>query len=75
MIPDLINHIFTERGHRWRVGGTLRIPSEEDIRKALDRAAGMLYSEPVGTTLTVGGLVIEKTHTGHDVYVHVGEYA
>lgn len=75
MIADLINHIFTETGHRWRVGGSLRIPDEDNIRLALDEAARLLYTEKVGATLTVGGLIVEKRDKGYDVYVRVGNYS
>lgn len=54
--------------------GKAHEPTESDVRKALDEAVKMLYSEKVGTTLNVGGLHIEKTDSGHDVYVYVGDY-
>lgn len=74
MLIDWILHIFSETGRFWKVDGKAHEPTESDVRKALDEAVKMLYPEKVGTTLNVGGLHIEKTEGGHDVYVYVGDY-
>lgn len=74
MLIDWILHIFAETGRFWKVEGKAVEPTQDDVRKALDEATKMLYAEKVGTTLNVGGLHIEKTTRGHDVYVYVGDY-
>lgn len=74
MIIKLIDYVFTFTGRTWKIGGKDMEPTEDDIRKALDRAAELLYRMSVGDSLTVAGLHIVKTYDGHDVYVHVGEY-
>ena len=74
LITDLVNHIFVETGRRWKIGGAMLTPTEKDIEQALDAAAKMLYDEEVGSSLSVGGLIIEKTDNGFDAYVHVGEF-
>ena len=75
MIEQIISKFFAERNWTWRLkGGRVVTPSEDDVLAALDEAAKQLYAEPPGTILQVGRLIIEKKHTGHDVYMHVGEY-
>lgn len=75
MIEQIISEWFTNRGWTWRLKGDRVVtPSEQDVLDALDEAAKQLQTHPVGTQLQVGRLIIEKKHTGHDVYVYVGEY-
>lgn len=74
MLIDLILYVFTSTGRFWNVGGKATTPTEEDVRKTLDEAARLLYSEEVGTSLTVGGLHIIKHETGYDTYVYTGNY-
>lgn len=75
MIEQIISQFFRDRGWTWRLkGGRVVTPSEQDVLAALDEAAKQLHKEPVGSTLQVARLIIEKKHTGHDVYVYVGEY-
>jgi len=74
MVIDLILEIFTATGRFWKADGKAITPTEDDVRAALDEAARILYAEEVGTSVTVGGLKIEKTETGHDVYAYVGQY-
>lgn len=77
MIYDLLEYIFITTGMRWRIGPSLRLPSESNIKDALDEAASMLYPEDVGTSITVDtiGLHVTKTDTGFKVYALVGEYS
>lgn len=75
MIEQIISEFFAKRGWTWRLkGGTVVSPSESDVIAALDEAAAQLRNQPVGSTLQVARLLIEKKHTGHDVYMYVGEY-
>ena len=76
MTETLINYVFTKRNHRWNLKGERVgiIPTETEITEALDEAARVLYDEPVGSRLEVGGLVIVKRPRTHDVYVYVGDY-
>lgn len=71
---DLIMRVFSATAREWRIGGELQAVTESDVRKALDEAASELYNREDGSTFTMGGLHIEKTRTGYDVYVHVGTY-
>lgn len=75
MIVKLIDYVFTFTGRKWKIGGEYRVPSEDDVKKVLDSAADALYSKQVGSTFSMGGLHVEKTRDGFDVYVHVGEYS
>lgn len=74
MLESIIYYVFVKTGRMWKVGGKLIRPSEEDIMVLLDEAAVRLAQEPVGTRLDKGGLIVEKKHRGHDVYVMVGSY-
>jgi hypothetical protein len=70
-----IRRLFRENAWTWNIKGKGSVvPDEDDIERALDLAAEMLYSESIGTRLSVGRLIIEKTHQGHDVYCFVGNY-
>jgi len=75
VLERLISDWFRQNGWTWNLkdGGTV-IPSDNDVEKALDEAARILYNEKPGTKLQVGRLIIEKRHVGHDVYVYYGEY-
>lgn len=75
MVENIIHKFFTEKGWTWKLkGGKVVVPSEQDVLDALDEAARQLHTAPVGSTLQVGRLIIEKKHLGHDVYMFVGEY-
>lgn len=74
MIADLISHVLVETGRQWKIGDKMTQPTETDIVQVLDKAATYLYDEKVGSTFTVGGLLIEKTIDGYEAYVRVGSY-
>jgi len=75
VVEQIISEFFADRGWTWNLKrGRMVTPSESDVQAALDEAAKQLYNQPVGTQLEVGRLIIQKKHTGHDVYVYVGEY-
>lgn len=70
----LIIHVFTVTGRRWKIGESRVTVNHNHVKGVLDEAAKMLYAEKVGVTLQTGGLIIEKTKKGYDVYAHVGSY-
>lgn len=74
MIAQMISEWFNTIGHEWKTTGGYIEPSEEDVTKVLDNAAGRLYDSPVGTRLETGGLIIEKREYGFDVYCYLGNY-
>lgn len=74
-VTDELARVFRREGWTWNLKDKSSVvPDEDDIDAALDAAARMLYTEPVGTQLEVGRLIIVKKHHGHDVFVFVGEY-
>lgn len=74
MIEELAR-IFRKNGWTWSLKDRGHIvPGEEELQAALDEAARILYPEPVGTQLDMGGLIIVKRNLGHDVYVFAGPY-
>ena len=74
-IEDDLAEVFKKNVWTWTLkGGRVVIPTADDIEHALDEAARMLYTEPVGTQLEVGRLIIKKQTRGHDVYIYAGPY-
>jgi hypothetical protein len=74
MIEELIERIYKERQHKWKIDNKMVVPTENDIMLALDEVARLLHTEEPGTRLDIGGLIVDKTYRGHDVYVYVGSY-
>jgi hypothetical protein len=74
LIASLASEVFERLGHTWKIGGTDHVPTEEDVRVALDKAASILYSMKTGERIVVGGLIIEKRDHNHDVYIYLGNY-
>ena len=74
MIASLVEDLFKKIGQEWKIGGEHRPVEESDVEKVLDEAAVRLYDREVGTQLETGGLIIEKTRHGFDVYAYVGPY-
>ena len=70
---ELSEH-FAKHEFTWKLTDGNVSPSEVDMLDALDKAAEVLYDEPVGAQLEVGRLIIAKTHTGFDVYAFFGSY-
>lgn len=74
MLEKIISEWFRKNNWTWNLKSGTVSPSETDVEDALDEAARILYNENVGAQLEVGRLIIKKKHTGHDVYMYVGEY-
>jgi len=74
MIEMMVTDTFDKIGHRWNTDQGLVRVDDDDVTRVLDHAAKVLYNEPVGTRLSIGGLIIEKRATGHDIYVYLGNY-
>lgn len=75
MLETRIADMLKAVGIQWNLKGGKRVqPTEEDVEKALDEAARVLYNGSIGDRLDVAGLIIEKMPNGHDVYVYVGTY-
>ena len=74
MIERIVTDVFHRIEHMWKSERLYFVPSEDDVRKVLDKAAETLYDEPIGTQLQTGGLIIEKAPKGYDVYVFTGNY-
>ena len=74
MIADIVAGVFERIGHTWKTDQGDIVPSEQDVEQFLDRAAAALYDYSDGDRFESGGLIIDKTRHGHDVYVYVGNY-
>lgn len=71
-MEKLIRYILQQTGRVWSGDDGDFLPDESDVQTVLDKAAEILYDEPVGTRLEVGGMIIEKQTTGFDVYTYTG---
>lgn len=66
---------FKQNNFHWSLLNKGRVvPDEADVESVLDEAARVLYNEPPGTYLSVGRLIIERTESGHNVYMFIGSY-
>lgn len=74
MDVKLVAEFFRRLGRKWKIGGILRVPSEDDLVTTLDKARETLYAEPIHSSLEVGGLLVRRVlpHT-FEVYVYVGD--
>lgn len=74
-VERIVANWFKENDFQWVVKNKGRVvPDEADIELVLDEAARVLYNEPVGSYLSVGRLIVERTEDGHSVYMYVGDY-
>lgn len=75
MLEDMIAEALERAGIQWKSGDKMIQPTAADVRQVLDAAASRLYSEDVGTRLETGGIVVDKTATGFDVFVYSGFFS
>jgi hypothetical protein len=67
--------LFQQFGYSWKINGEDTVPSEDDLKKALDRAKELLYDEPVPSQLEVGRLIVRRwADHKFDVYLQLGTY-
>lgn len=76
MLTEIVATIFRKLGHTWVLDNDkVIVPDSQDIERFFDEAVKHLWTEPVGTRLTSGSMIIEKAPEDHyDVYVYVGNY-
>lgn len=70
---DIADH-FVLRNWQWTFDGESRIPTSEEVAGNLDKSIAVLYNEPEGTSLQVGGMIIHKSAGHYDIYAHFGEW-
>lgn len=74
MDVKLLAEHFKKTGRTWKIGGTLKLPDEDDLQKTLDKAREALYAEPVPSELEVGGMLIRRVQEElFEVYAYVGD--
>lgn len=76
-LEETIAAWFGDRDYTWRLNDGREIqPSPEDVRKALDKAASILYDGRPGDTIEIAGisLLVVKTDTGFRAYALAGTY-
>lgn len=64
--------VFDENKYEWMIDGVLTVPSEQDILDTLQEMAKQIESTPDGTWMELGHLIIIKTGSFIDVYLHHG---
>lgn len=70
LVKELVGQ-FVERGYKWQIGGKLKPPTVDDMKKILDKADSMMQD---GMQMEIARLVLVKTGQHLDVYMFVGDY-
>lgn len=68
-----LHDIFVKRGYKWNIGGHLLTPTSADILETLKKIRERLDNEPVGTSIDVGRLKVQKTDEGLETYIYIGD--
>jgi hypothetical protein len=69
-----LTDLFKSLNYRWKIGGELRTPTEDDLEKTLDIAKQKLYDQPIDSQLQVGQLLVKRyAKDKFDVYLRMGE--
>lgn len=64
---------FNRNAWTWSIDGKDVIPDADTLQQAIDSAMSRLYTEPTGTQLSVGRLIVRKESDSFDIYVMTGE--
>lgn len=74
MDAKLLAELFNRLGYTWKIGGVLKIPTQDDLEKTLDKARQALYDEPVPSELEVGRLLIRRVQPDvYETYLYIGD--
>lgn len=63
---------YEHNGYLWAMGGGMKIPTADDLAKAVNKMVERIENEPDQTKLAMGRLIVEKTGDVYDAYVYVG---
>lgn len=69
-----IHDIFSRRGFVWNFSDGRRVPTEEELNSTILNAIEALKPEADNTQLEVGRLIVRKSGSYYDVYVHLLEH-
>jgi len=72
-IEEELESLFLVKGYQWKIDGSKRFPTADEIRQAIEEAKLQLVDEEDYTQLEVGRLIIKKQQGNFDVYVMIGE--
>lgn len=73
MIYDDLATEFAVNDWRWAINGSFEIPGPDDIKRVVESSKEALKDAEIGSTVTIGRLVIIKETDTYDVYIYRGE--
>lgn len=73
MNTDKIASIFKNEGYAWKFSDGTRIPTEEEIAKTIWAGIDALAQSEDGTQIEVGRLIVKRSGSKFDVYIHIAE--
>jgi hypothetical protein len=77
MTAPVVNRLagfFRTLNYRWKIGGELQTPTEDDLEKTLDRIKEKLYAQPIDSQLQLGQLLVKRyAKDKFDIYLRIGE--
>lgn len=66
--------LFVQLGYSWKIDGELRVPTEDDLQRVLDKAKQTLYDEPVPSQIEIGRLIIRRSKENQfETYLYIGD--
>lgn len=72
LVEDVL-FLLRKQGAEWKVGGELRSPTKDDVRRTLDRLYLAVYDGEEQTQASTGGILVKKEYGRIDVYTYIGE--
>lgn len=75
-LTDLSNRILRHFIHieevLWIFKGEKRVPSQSEIKDMLERASASLDEDNNASSVTIGGIHVNRYEDSKDVYVYIG---
>lgn len=69
-----IHSVFSKQGYVWKFSNGSRVPTEEELNATILNAIEALKNEGDNTQVEVGRLIVRKSGSFYDVYVHLLEH-
>lgn len=76
LLTEDLEHLyeyFLLRDIQWSIHGEHRIPTKEEMLILLEDCVNTVRGAPESISVEIGGLLVKRTDTKLDVYVHAGE--
>lgn len=69
-----LQNLFIKRGYTWTFKDGKRVPTQEELNMVILNAIDALKESDDNTQLEVGRLIVKKSGSFYDVYVHLAEF-